>query len=795
MIGESHITTSQNTGTPVDPIRRVAFVGNYSPRECGIATFTTDLATAFSAAYPHANVMVLPMNDRVEGYEYPDEVRFEIPDRDLDAYRRAADFLSISKIDIVSLQHEYGIFGGDHGDFILTLLKNIRAPVVATLHTVMGEPSPQQKRIITEMSRYCERFVVMSQKAVHYLTHIYGIDESRVDFIPHGIPDVPFVDPSYYKDQFGVESRKVLLTFGLLSPGKGIEHVIQALPAIAAKHPDLTYLVVGATHPHIRTKEGESYRIGLRQLAERLGVSENLVFHDRFVTIEELNCFIGAADVYITPYLNRLQITSGTLAYTVGAGKAIISTPYAYAEELLADGRGVLVPFADPAAIAEAANRLLDDDVSRNTMRKKAYQYGRGMVWPAVAAKYMDAFHSARLNRHITVRRNSVVSPAPDLPEIRLDHLLAMTDDTALFQHACFNVPNYSEGYTIDDNARALIATVMLEEEVRPLAYHTQTLQRRYLAFLRFCYDPALRRFHNFVGYNRQWVDPVGSEDSNGRAIWALGAMVGRSHNIAMRNVAADLFTTAYPCAREFTNPRAWAFSLMGIQDYLRSLSGDLEIKRLRLEFAQRLYDLYVSNRQDDWHWFEPYLSYANAKLPHALLMAGHWTGNHAWRDAALESLRWLVRQQTSDVGNFEPVGCEHNWRKGEPKPRFDQQPIEAQASCSAYLEAYRITHDEFWMHEAQRAFQWFLGRNHLNQPLYDSQTGGCRDGLHPDRLNENEGAESTLAYLLSLLELRRFRQQSELRPETMDVTDTNGGNGNGHASLAATSPGTVSAR
>jgi glycosyltransferase involved in cell wall biosynthesis len=773
MIGESRIHMMGNDlAMPSEPIRRIAFVGNYLPRECGIATFTTDLATAFAAAYPHVNAMVLPMNDRVEGYEYPPEVRFEIPDRDLDAYRRAADFLNISNVDMVSLQHEFGIYGGADGDFILTLLKHLRAPVVATLHTVLEDPSPQQRRVMLEMARYCERFVVMSQNAVRYLIKVYGIDESRVDYIPHGIPDVPFVDPSFYKDQFGVESRRVLLTFGLLSPGKGIEYVVQALPKIVAKHPDTVYLVVGATHPTIRAREGEKYRMALRQMAEGLGVSENLVFHDRFVSLDELISFIGAADLYVTPYTNRQQVTSGTLAYAVGAGKAVVSSPYLHAEELLADGRGAFVPFRDAEAIAKAVNDLMDDEVARNTMRKKAYQYARGMVWPAVVARYMDAFHTARLNRHVVLRRTPGTRP-PELPDVRLDHLLAMTDDTAMYQHAYMTVPNLAEGYTLDDNARALIASVLLEDEPRTLSTHAEALQRRYLAFIRFCFDAKIGRFHNFVSYDRRWLDPIGSEDSHGRAIWALGTMVGRSHHASLRNVAAQLFTVAYPSMKEFAFPRAWAFGMLGVQEYLRTLSGDLEMKRLRLDFGQRLFDLYQKNSSPDWRWFEPSLSYANAKLPHALLMAGHWTGNTAWRDAALDALRWLVTQQTSPAGHFEAVGCASVWQKGEPKPKFDQQPIETHASCSAYLEAYRITQDGFWMKEAQKAFQWFLGRNHLNTSMYDSQTGGCRDGLHPDRCNENQGAESTLAYLLSLLEFRRFRQQTELLRESTNVGES----------------------
>ena len=770
MIGEPRMEAMNRRVTPMaDPIRSLAFVGTYVPRQCGIGTFTNDLATAFSVAHPNVDIMVVPVNDRVEGYEYPDEVRFAIDDKDLDDYRRASDFLNISNVDMVCVQHEFGIYGGESGDFILTLLKNVRAPIVMTLHTVLEDPNPSQMRVMTEMARYCERFVVMSNRAVDYLKRVYHIDESRIDFIHHGIPDVPFVDTSYYKDQFGVESRRVLLTFGLLSPGKGIEYVIEALPKIAKENPNVTYMVVGATHPHVRMRDGEAYRMSLRQLAERLGVSDHLVFHDHFVTLEELISFIGAADAYVTPYLNREQITSGTLAYAVGAGKAVISTSYWHAEELLADGRGILVPFRDAEAIADKVNSVFGDDVARNTMRKKAYQYGRNMVWPAVASRYMEAFYSARMNRHVVPRRDAPMARGPELPEIQLDHLLALTDDTGLFQHAIFTIPNYAEGYTLDDNARGLVVAVLLEEESRPFDTHSTLLQRRYLAFMRFCFDHKIHRFHNFVSYDRRWLDEVGSQDSQARALWALGTVVGRSTQTALRSMAAQLFTLAYPAIQDFREPRSWAFAIVGIQEYLRTLSGDLQMKRLRLELAQRLFDLHQMHSSSEWNWFEPFLSYANAKLPHALLMAGHWTGTGAWRDAGLESLDWLMKQQTGEGGVFEPVGSDRVWRRGESKPRFDQQPIEAHASCSACLEAYRITHEQQWLKEAERAFQWFLGRNHLNVAPYDSQTGGCRDGLHPDRFNENEGAESTLAYLMSLLEMRRFRQHTELKRGSID--------------------------
>jgi glycosyltransferase involved in cell wall biosynthesis len=745
-------------GSTHSTINRLGFIGNYLPRQCGIATFTTDLCEAIAAGYEGTTCIALPVNDLEAGYAYPARVRFELTEKDIDSYRRAADFLNINSVDLVCLQHEYGIFGGRAGSHILALLRELRMPIVTTFHTILHDPDPDQQQVLEEVASLSDRLVVMSERGGEFLQKIYGVQPEKIDFIPHGIPDVPFMDPSFHKDLFGVEGKTVLLSFGLLSANKGVETVIAALPAILARHPNVVYIILGATHPQVKRQEGEMYRLSLQWLAQEKGVEGQVIFYNRFVSLEELVEFIGAADIYITPYLNEAQITSGTLAYTLGAGKAVISTPYWYAEEMLAEERGALVPFHDPAALAEQVIDLLDNESKRHAMRKRAYLFGRAMVWPIVARRYMESFKRARAERRHFTPSGFAVKPLDkrpgELPPLKLDHLHLMTDDTGMLQHASFTIPNYREGYSIDDNARALIVSTHLEELGSGEALK---LSSRYLAFIGYAFNTETGRFRNFMDFQRNWLEESGSDDSHGRTLWALGTVLGRSNTPALQSMAGWVFEQALPAILKITSPRAWAFALIGIHEYLRRFEGDRRANQVRDKLAGRLLTLYKKSRSDKWCWFEAGLTYCNAALPQALLMCGQWIPNKAMTEAGLESLQWLADLQRADAagGHFVPIGSNGFYQRGGERARFDQQPVEAQTMASACLEAYRSTGDEGWRKEARRAFDWFLGRNDLNLPVYDPTTGGCRDGLHPDRPNENQGAESTLAFLQTLLELR----------------------------------------
>jgi len=739
-------------------IKRVAFIGNYLPRQCGIATFTTDLCEAIADEYKGTACIALPVNDTEAGYEYPPRVRFELTERDIESYRRAADFLNINNVDMVSLQHEYGIFGGKAGSYILETLRQLRMPVVTTLHTILKDPNPDQRRVLEEIVSLSDRVVVMSQLGAEFLQSIYHVPAEKIDLIPHGIPDVAFVDPSFHKDLFGVEGKSVLLSFGLLSANKGIENVISALPAILEKYPNVVYIVVGATHPHVIQNEGETYRLSLQWLAHEKGVEAHVIFYNRFVSLEELVQFISASDIYITPYLDAAQITSGTLAYTLGAGKAIISTPYWYAEEMLADERGALVPFNDPKALADQVIDLLGNESKRHALRKRAYLFGRDMIWPQVARRYMETFERARAEHRYHAAAEFAVRPldkrAAELPPLKLDHLHHLTDETGILQHAIFTIPNYREGYTTDDNARALLVSILLEELGSKEATDLAT---RYLAFTWYAFNTDTRRFRNFMDYQRNWLEETGSDDSHGRTLWAVGTVLGRSDTPALHNMAARVFQQSLLAILETTSPRAWAFALIGIHEYLQRFAGDRRVTQVQEELANRLLVLYQNNRADGWNWFEDRLTYCNAALSHAMLLSGQLLPDPAMIEAGLESLNWLADLQRSDTSgrHFVPIGSNGFYQQGGERARFDQQPVEAQAMVSACLEAHRLTGEKSWHTEARRAFEWFLGRNDLHLPVYDPTTGGCRDGLHSDRPNENQGAESTLAFLQSLLELR----------------------------------------
>ena len=739
--------------------KSIAVIGDYLPRQCGIATFTTDLSNALVAAKPGPeNVIVVAVNDVPEGYAYPDRVKFEIRDKVPADYLRAANFLNINNVDIAILQHEYGIYGGQNGAHIFYLIENLSMPIITTLHTVLADPDDDKKAILIRISKISEQLLVMSQKAKELLLKVYGIPEKKITVIPHGIPDVPFIDPSFYKNQFGVENRKVILTFGLLGPGKGLEYIIDAMPAIVDKHPDTVCIILGATHPHVIKTSGEEYRHSLQQRVRHLGMKKHVLFFNEFLDLKTLTQFLTAADIYVSPYLSQDQIVSGTLSYALGVGKAVISTPYWYARELLADKRGVIVPFKDPAALAKAADALLSSEALRNSMRKRAYQYSRPMVWKEVARDYLKIAHQAIERRlqapsgyHIKLKLRK-----PDtLPEISLHHLNIMTDDTGMFQHALFSIPNREHGYCLDDNARALIFACryyQLRGDENIL-----TFLKKYLSFILSAFNQKNDKFRNFMSYDRRWLEESGSEDSHARALWSLGVAIQTTSDLSIRDLSSQLFVQASCCIDKFTSPRAWAFALIGIYHYLKVYGGDADIKRTRDILAEKIYRLFLKNASTDWPWPEDILAYSNAVMPNALILTGHSLADTEMLDTGFRSLQWLLKQETHEAGHISIIGNDGWMRRNKERAYFDQQPVEVMALLEACVTAYRITSDKFWRFEARRCFDWFMGRNDLAALMVDFKTGGCHDGLQPNGVNENMGAESTLAWLISLLDMEKI--------------------------------------
>ena len=753
----------------MESLKSIVLIGNHLPRQCGIATVTTHLLEAIALNAPDKDCWAIAMNDRSEGYAYPPPVRFEINQDQLSEYSLAADLLNLNQVDVVCLQHEYGIFGGKRGSFIIELLRDLDMPVVTTLHTILRDPTPRERHILAQLSEFSDRLVVMSERSVEFLRDIYRIPEEKIVLIHHGIPDVPFAESDIYKDKFGAGSKHVILTFGLISPGKGIEAVIDALPEIVKAHPQVIYMVVGATHPNLKAEQGETYRIGLHLRAKTLGVADHIVFHDRFVTEEELLEFIGAADVYVTPYLNEAQIVSGTLAYAVGTGKAVVSTPYWYAQELLADGRGRLVPFRDPVALTREIIDLLNHPEERHAIEEMAYGYGRRMIWSEVGRRYLETFAEEvrqPLRREAPERKLKILGRRRQpLPEINLDYLYRMTDDTGILQHAKFTVPDRTHGYCVDDNARALIVAVTLQD-LRPRDTRVGELGAIYLSFLSHAFDAEAGRFRNFMSYDRRWLERLGSEDSQGRALWALGVTAAFGQDQGEVTVAVGLFRGALDAAEQLSSSRAIAFAIIGLHAYLVRHGGDSQAMRTVHTLSNRLMQRFRDGASEDWPWCEDIVSYDSARLAQALLLSGRNLPYPDMREMGLRTLTWLRRVQLDETGHhFVPIGnCGWLTRDGV-RARFDQQPIEAAAMVDACIEAYECTNDGEWITDAYRSLNWYLGDNDRGLPLYDPFTGGCRDGLGAQGVNENEGAESTLSWLMSLLSVYELRGRSPGAP------------------------------
>lgn len=753
-----------------DRIRRrlgsIAFIGNHLPRKCGIATFTTDLADAVREEVEGRHrVFVIAMNDRPEAYAYPPQVEFEVDKTHQADYVKAADFINVNQARVVCMQHEYGIFGGSDGRHVLLTLRDMRAPLVTTLHTILYQPSAGQKMVMDEILRRSARIVVMSNKGVGFLKKVYGVPDEKIEFIHHGIPDIEFGPTEPYKEALGVAGRRVILTFGLLSANKGIEYMIEGLRTIVDKHPDVVYLVLGATHPEVRKRTGDEYRHNLQRQVRNLGLEDHVLFLDRFVELSELCDFLCAADVYVTPYLNREQITSGTLCYAMGAGAAIVSTPYWYAEELLAEGRGRLVPFRDGAALAEAVMYWLDNESELQRIRRKAYEFTRCMVWKDVAGEYLRVFDEVAQPRPAAVvpRAAKPAVAAKEVPKPKLKHLVRLTDSTGMLQHAKYLVPDPTHGYTTDDNARGLVVAAKFNQLYG--SDEALSLLGRYLSFHKYMQiDDG--RFHNLLGYDRRFLDTVGTDDCFGRALWGLGCAVACAPD-EYWPVAKEMFDISTKHFDSF-NLRGAAYAMRGLHSYLQRFPQADDLKNWARTLAVKIVEQYSRHYAPDWRWFEDIIAYDNAVVPHALYLAYSLTGQKEFLEIAEESLGFLV-EECRCYNHFSLVGCNGWYKRGGEKAPFDQQPIDACSLVEALGAAYRTTGRDEYLADMQRAFDWFFGGNDLGLPLYDFDSGGCADGLTPVGPNRNRGAESTVSCLLAMLDM--IEMSALLEPSKKEET------------------------
>jgi glycosyltransferase involved in cell wall biosynthesis len=751
-------------------IKRVALVGNSPPRLCGISTFTRDVREALVAADRSLAVDLYAMDDPGSDHAYGPEVVCSIAQEDVADYIQAARRINESGADVVIVQHEYGIFGGPAGALLLKLLDRVDAPVVVTLHTVLEQPNSEQRAVIEALARRAFKLIVMAEKGVQILQAVHGIGGDQVAIVPHGVPDRPRLDTETLKPAFGFDGHRVLLTFGLLSPNKGIETMIRALPRIAAAHPDVLYVILGATHPHLVAREGEAYRESLAVLAAELGVSRHVRFIDGFLDQERLLDYLQATDMYVTPYLSPTQITSGTLSYAVALGKPVVSTPYWHAEELLAGDIGRLVPFGDVDGFSTAINALLDQPDLMERMSAEAYQIGRSMTWDNLARAYLKICAEAIARRPVRLARPAATAQrSHEVHAPKLDAIERMSDGCGMLQHSIYSVPDRDHGYCVDDNCRAL----MLMHRIDSPTERADELAHIYASFVQHAWNGDKGRFRNFMSFDRGWLEDEGSEDSFGRSLWTIGATVAEARHQDLRQWGLHLFDQVAPFSLELGSPRTWAFALLGADAVLDAHPDHPVARRLVEEFSDKLWRRLRTGRREGWTWFEPVLAYDNARLPEALLRGAHRIGNAAMFAEAVEALEWIDKQQTNALGQFRAVGTDSFWRAYEPPLPFDQQPLEAWASVDAAIAAYRLTGDPKWLESAHRAYAWYLGDNDLDTPMVTLADGGCYDGLMSNRVNLNQGAESILAFQFACAAMTRAAALEQAPPRDARTTLT----------------------
>lgn len=752
---------------------KIAYISTYPPRECGIATFNNNLlkAIAHDTASVSADSFVVAMTDSedLSIYEYPPEVQYVIRQENQKDYIRAADYINTSLTDVCILEHEFGIYGGESGVYVLPMIARLERPLISILHTILKDPSYMQLTIIREIAKYSSKIVVMSHRAVDFLTSIYGIDEDKIKLIEHGVPDLEPKQHNEVRMSPVFKDKKVLFTFGLISRNKGLETVIEALPKIVEQNPDVIYVILGTTHPGVIKNSGEEYRDSLKRLAKKLNVEKNLVFINKFVSEEELYDYLTAADMYITPYLNEAQITSGTLSYAVGAGAAVISTPYWHAQELLADNRGRLFDFKDSEGLAKIVNDLLEHKDQLQELKRNAYDYGLHLRWPTTGGVFINTLQDAIIDAKL-IRETTKPIVDPDMmPAFSMAHIQRLTDDTGIVQHAKYGIPNLKEGYCVDDNARALLMVTMAwQQNKSKIALELLPVYLSYIQYMQ-CDDG---NFRNFLSFRREYLDEVGTEDSFGRTIWALGYLINNAPNNSYREFAKELFIKSIPHFAQLKHLRGVANTMIGLSNYLKAQPYDEYFIGELNKLAIPLKAAYHANKGDGWHWFEEKLTYDNAILPLALLAHYETTQDQESLAIGLESMEYLTAK-TLDKGYLNPVGNDGWLYREREMAVYDQQAIETMAMVLMYFKAYEITHELKYISQMYLSYQWFLGENSLRLPLYDYETKGCGDGLQTYGVNRNQGAESTLAYWIShltVLKSLEFEYEFNLKNEETKI-------------------------
>jgi len=732
---------------------KIALIGTYTPRECGIGTFAKNLVRSISMVGESPKEgeglegFVIALNDYEQTYSYPEEVKLIIHQESQVDYLEAANFVNLSGADLCILQHEFGIFGGQNGVYILPLLHRLSIPLVVTLHTVLNTPSYNEKAVLKEICKMASKIVVMSRKAITLLTTVYDVPEEKIALIEHGVPDLHFNQTQSKKD-CNLENKKVLLTFGFIGRNKGIETVIKALPKVIDKFPDVLYMVLGKTHPNVLRHSGEEYRNYLHRLVQSLNLDDHVLFLNEFIDQKELFKYLSACDIYITPYLNEAQITSGTLSYAMGVGCAVISTPYWHAAELLDEGRGRLFNFNNSEELATTLIELLSQPDVLKDLQKKSSEFGKKITWPKIGMKYVTLFNGVLSEPLAAVSKKRTIVDPLLLPPFSLSHIKRLTDDTGIIQHAKFGIPNLKEGYCLDDNARALLMVLIAFRQTKNLL--ALELSPIYLSYIHYMQNKD-GTFRNFLSFNRNFLDKVGSEDSFGRTIWALGYLLGNAPNDAYYQMGKLVFFDASPNFEKLKSIRSIANMMIGISYYLRSNPSDEGMTERLRGFAHKLVKQYEDNSTENWKWFEPLLAYDNGILPLALLHSAEILHDEKITAVALGAMNFLTAITMKD-GYLSIIGNKDWYKRDGERSVFAQQPIDALAMILMYHQAFHLTKDKEYLNKLYTSFMWFLGENDLRMSLYDFETKGCCDGFENYGVNRNQGAESSLAYLISHL-------------------------------------------
>ncbi|MFZ5955709.1 MAG: glycosyltransferase [Nanoarchaeota archaeon] len=737
-----------NTGEMSVNQKKFCFLSSYPPRECGIATFTKDLAFAMDRRFnPKLKSKVIALNENIGLYNYSKKVIMQIDCKNIAEYINVAKEINENdEIKLICIQHEFGLFGGEEGSYLIPFLETVQKPVVVTFHSVVPGPDNIRRNVVRFIASKSAAIIVMAKKAIEILKNDYGIEEEKIHLVYHGIPNIQLRNTEEYKEKLRLQGKTVLATFGLLSRGKGVEYVIQSLPRLVDKYPNLLYIIIGETHPVVRREDGEKYRNKLISEVERLGLQNHVKFYNKFLTLNELIDYLSATDIYICTNLDEHQIVSGTLSYACGCGKAIISTPIVYAREILAENRGVLVNFEDPDSFTSAIDKILSKPEFKEALEKNVYSFSRSMIWSNVAARYLSIFNKVANLREEVVEK---------YPPIKLNHLQNLTDNFGCIQFSKLTIPDEDSGYTLDDNARALIAAVL----------HNELFDSEISLGLISTYMNFFERMQTESGFFQNFIDPKkkllsSSEDAFGRAVWSLGYVVNKSKNKELKQKAEKMLLKAQNSFKNLGSLRAKAFCILGLYYYYQQTKNEEYLKEM-IKLAQHLIEAYEHESFEAWQWFEPQLTYSNSRLPEALFLLYDVTKNAKYLEIAEKTLSFL-----SDLVFFNdylvPIGQNGWYNRNGKRAFFDQQPVDACSMVHTYITAFKITSNPEYYKKAVLAFNWFLGRNHLNQMIYDENTGGCYDGLCRESVNLNQGAESTISYLLARLFLEEIKIESE---------------------------------